>query len=212
MYIHVYVFMNNIIMKNTPTDYPIINEIKNRWSPRAFAEEPVSEEDLMSLFEAARWAPSAMNEQPWRFIYARKGEESFDQIAGALFEGNAWAKEAPVLIVSLARTTYTRNEKDNGSALYDLGQAVANLSIQATSLGLSLHQMGGIDKEMLQKTFEIPDNYKVMTIIALGKIGDPSELSEGLQQREAAERKRHTIDQFAFNGSFKIENYENAIA
>lgn len=197
-------------MKYTPTEYPIIDAIKERWSPRSFTDEQVTDGQLHSIFEAARWAPSAMNEQPWRFVYARTGERAFEQIAQALFEGNSWAKAAPVLIVTLARNTYTRNDKPNGSAQHDLGLAVANLSAQATHEGLSLHQMGGVDKEALRRAFDVPQHFDVVTVIALGKRGNPDDLPENLKERELAERKRRPIEEFAFHGSFK--EYENSIA
>jgi nitroreductase len=200
------------IMKHTPVEYPILDAIKNRWSPRAFSDQAVSTEQLNCLFEAARWASSSMNEQPWRFIYAHKGEEVFDTIANSLFEGNVWAKQAPVLMVTLAKTTFTRNERPNGAALHDLGLAVANLSIQATAEGLSLHQMGGVDKELLRAAFDIPDFYQIVTVIALGHRGTPDQLDEALRARELAERKRHPVSAFAFHGTFKLNENEHSIA
>jgi nitroreductase len=197
-------------MKNTPIDYPIHDLIRNRWSPRSFAQEPVSEDLMKSLFEAARWASSSMNEQPWRFIYAHKGEATFDEIAKSLYEGNAWAKEAPVLIVAVVKTTFDRNGLPNGAAFHDLGLAVANLSIQATADDLALHQMGGIDKHYLHTFFHLPDDHEVFTVIALGRRGEPDQLTESLKARELAERKRKAVDQFAFHGTFKIHEYENA--
>ena len=196
-------------MKNTPIEYPILDVIKNRWSPRAFANESITDDELNSLFEAARWAPSSMNEQPWSFIYARKGEKAFETISDGLFEGNSWAKEAPVLIVALTRTTFTRNEKPNVSALYDLGQAVANLSIQATYLGLSLHQMGGIDRSHLESAFGLTESYEIATVIALGKRGNPDQLPDSLKERELSTRKRNQVNDFTFHGHFKNYISEN---
>jgi len=199
-------------MKTTPAEYPILDVIKDRWSPRSFAKEPVTTDQLNSLFEAARWASSSMNEQPWRFIYAHKGEEVFDVMAETLFEGNIWAKEAAVLMVTLAKTTFTRNDRPNSAALHDLGLAVANLSIQATAEGLSLHQMGGVDKERLRAEFDIPDFYQIVTVIALGHRGAPDQLDEALKARELAERKRNPVSAFAFHGTFKLNENEHSIA
>ncbi|MEP1890864.1 MAG: nitroreductase family protein, partial [Cyclobacteriaceae bacterium] len=124
------------IDKSASTDKHLLPSITNRWSPRSFSDKPVSEETLQTLFEAARWAASSMNEQPWRFVYAHKGESEYEAIAKALYDGNKWAEQAPVLIIAAAKQTFSRNGKTNGSALYDLGLAVGNLSIQATEEGL----------------------------------------------------------------------------
>jgi nitroreductase len=199
-------------MKNTPTQYPISDLIKDRWSPRSFRQEAISSEQLNSLFEAARWASSAMNEQPWRFIYAHKGEAAFDQIANGLYEGNHWAKEAPVLIVALVSTTYKRNGQPNGAAFHDLGLAVANLALQATADDLSLHQMGGIDKHYLHTAFGLPEDHEVFTVIALGKRGEPDQLPDPLKERELSARSRKTTNEFAFHGTFKLNEHENSVA
>jgi len=189
--------------KLTPTEYAILDEIKDRWSPRAFSSEEVTDEELHKIFEAARWAPSSMNEQPWRFIYARKGTEAFDQMSEALMEGNYWAKEAPVLIFTAVRKTFKKNDKPNRTAQHDLGLAVGNLAAQATALGLSMHQMGGIYTDKAAEILEVPEDYEVMTAIALGKAGDANQLEEKLKNREMAERKRMPQSAFVFTGSFK---------
>jgi nitroreductase len=190
-------------MKTTPADYPILDVIRDRWSPRAFDSTPISEFELKTLFEAARWASSSMNEQPWRFIYAHRGEEAFEKIASALNEGNAWAKEAPVLMLTVARSTFSRNDRPNVAALHDVGLAVANFSIQATSLGLALHQMGGLDKTRAAELFGIGGPYQVVTAIALGRPGSPDVLPDPLRERELKPRERNKVEDFAFHGTFK---------
>lgn len=189
--------------KATPTQYDILDVIKDRWSPRAFEDRPVPPELLLRLFEAMRWAPSSMNEQPWRVIYAHKGEAAHDLLAAALMPGNKpWAEKAPVLLATLVKKTFTRNGASNRTAWHDLGQAIGNLSIQATSLGLGLHQMGGIRPDQIAKDFAVPDDYEVVTAIALGFFGDPDQLAEDLKARELSERKRKPVSEFAFHGTF----------
>lgn len=188
--------------KTATTTYQINNLISERWSPRSFKDQEVTDQEIGSLFEAARWAASSMNEQPWRFIYAKKGEEAFDKITKALMDGNAWAAQAPLLIATVIRTTMTRNGKPNGSALHDLGLAVGNLSIQATELELSLHQMGGIYPEVIEEEFNLGDDYKAVTLIALGHAGEADQLESPLKERELAERNRKPLNEIAFHGRF----------
>lgn len=191
-------------MEKTATTSFTINElIAQRWSPRSFKETPISDNEIGSLFEAARWAASSMNEQPWRFIYAKKGEEAFDKIAKGLMDGNAWANQAPLLIATVIKTTMTKNGKPNASAKHDLGLAVGNLSIQATALGLSLHQMGGIYPEVIEEEFDLGEDYKVITLIALGHAGEADQLESPLKERELAERSRKPLNEIAFHGTFK---------
>lgn len=129
--------------KRATTSFPIHDLIAERWSPRAFSDQPVGKEELGSLFEAARWAPSCFNEQPWMFLIATKeNAEEFDRLASCLMDGNAWAREAPALILSVAKQSFERNGKPNRHAGHDVGLAVQNLSTQAQSMGLVLHQMG----------------------------------------------------------------------
>jgi len=168
--------------------------ISNRWSPRAFKNEPIPHDKLCTLFEAARWAPSAFNEQPWQFILGIKPNKAYEFIYDSLIEFNkAWAKNAPVLIVALSKKTYTQNNKDNTYHAYDLGQAVAYLTIQAMAEGLYIHQMGGFDKKIVQKHFSIDDNLDVLTVLALGYIGNISDLSNDIAQLEIKERERKPL-------------------
>ncbi len=191
--------------KNPKVINPSVHElIKKRWSPRAFKSEMISDHELFSMLEAARWAASSMNEQPWRFIYARKGEAAHDQIVSALMDGNkSWAKDAPVLIATVIKTTLTRNNNPNGAAAHDLGLAIGNLSLQATSLGIGVHQMGGFHRDIIREQFDLPEDYAPVTVLALGYFGDADQLPEGLRERELAVRTRKPLEEIAFNGTFK---------
>ena len=149
--------------KTAKADHPIHPLIAQRWSPRSFAEKEIPKEDVASLFEAARWAASSFNEQPWRFVVAaRSDREGFEKIVGCLVEGNrAWARSASLLIITAVRTRFARNDKTNRHAAHDLGLAVGNLSLQATDLGLSLHQMAGFDADKARETLGIPEGFFV---------------------------------------------------
>jgi nitroreductase len=190
--------------KPANTDHNIHELIANRWSPRAFADKPIAATELASLFEAARWAPSSMNEQPWRFIYALKGELAHDQIVNGLVDSNKiWAKEAPVLLITLIKKNYSRNGKLNASAAHDLGLAMGNMNAQATHLGIALHYMGGIIPDKLIASFDLPEDAEPKTVVSLGYYGEPDQLSDELKQRELAERQRNPIDAFAFHGNYR---------
>lgn len=174
--------------------------ILRRRSLRAFSSAPLTEEQIHALFEAARWAPSSVNEQPWQYIYATQGEALWLIILGTLNEGNrTWAKNAPLLVVSLARTTFSRNGRPNPSAMYDLGGANATLSLQATSMGLNVHQMGGFDHEGLRSALRIPADVELGVVMALGFPGDPDQLPQALQERERQPRVRRPIGDFVTN-------------
>jgi nitroreductase len=184
---------------------PVLDVIANRRSLRAYADTPVDQEKISSLFEAARWTPSSMNEQPWTYIYATKDQpELWNLILDSLMESNKiWAEKAPLLIVSLARKMHIRNNRPNSVAKYDLGAANAFLSLQATALGLNVHQMGGYDHEKLISNLNIPrDEYELGVIMAIGYPGDPELLPENLQQREHAPRQRYSVSSFVMNKGF----------
>ena len=185
-------------IKETKNDHQIIDLIRNRWSIRAFAEKPISEEKINSLFEAARWAASANNEQPWEYLYAHKGSEGFRKIWSALLAGNQpWAGNAAVLVVSMARKIFQATEKENTLAQHDLGMANANLLHQSTSMDIYAHPMAGFDKSRLVDALEIADDMNPVCIIALGYRGDPDRLDEPYKTREQGERKRKPISEFA---------------
>ena len=185
------------------TSTPIHDLIAHRWSPRAFNSKPVEAQKLRSLFEAARWAPSSYNAQPWYFIVGTKDNpENYNRVLESLIEFNqGWAKQAPVLALSVAKLKFD-DGKPNRHAFHDVGQAAANLSLQAEALGLSVHQMAGIEAEKARKLFNIPADYEAVAGIALGYAGDPASLSEELRKRELAPRQRKPLDSFVFTGQW----------
>jgi len=184
-------------------DHPIHSLLQTRWSPRAFAPTPIHAEQLLSLLEAARWAPSGGNVQPWNFVIAaREDEPTFARLLNSLAEGNqVWARHAPLLILAVAQIEREPG-KPNPYALYDLGQAVAHLSVQATALGLRVHQMAGFDQEQARSAFAIPSDYTPVTVVAVGVQGDPTSLPEPLYQREVAPRTRKPLEHFVFGGTW----------
>lgn len=186
--------------KSAATSYAIDPLLRERWSPRAFSPEPLAAEQVLSLFEAARWSPSAMNEQPWGFIVApREDAALFAQAVECLAEGNrVWAQHAPLLVVAVARLVRQRDGAPNGVALYDLGQSVAHLTVQAASLGWLVHQMGGFSADAARAAFGIPADHAPVTFIAVGRMGDPGALPEALRARELAERQRKPLSELVF--------------
>jgi nitroreductase len=187
-----------------PVNEPINEVLSHRWSPRAFDSRAVEPAKLRSLFEAARWAASCANAQPWFFIVAPRVSEpeNFQRALECLVEQNqGWAKSAPVLGFSVARANF-ENGKPNHHAVYDVGAAAANLCAEAASLDLQVHQMAGIDAEKVRRTFGVPEGYDVMAGMALGYPGDPQSLPEPLRQREIAPRVRKPLDSFVFSGSW----------
>lgn len=181
--------------RHAETSAPIIEPIASRWSPRSFAgEHELPEGALRGVFEAARWAPSASNTQPWRFIIARRGGAAFGQIEAALLGFNQqWAGRAAALVVNAAQTV-----DEEGKALrwaeYDLGQAVASYSLQARAEGLYAHQMGGFDADAIRAAFGLGNDQVPLSITALGAIADPEQLPETLREREVAPRSRKALD------------------
>ena len=193
------------IKKDTPTEYEIHPLIKKRWSPRAFSETRVSEDELKQLFEAGRWAASSYNLQPWRIIYGIKGTDVYNRIFNCLDEFNqGWNKTSQALLLGAYKKT-NKEGKENFHALHDLGQFMANVSIQAQSMGIAIHQMAGVDFEKAKKEFKFSDDYHVATAVAIGYYGgDVETLPEDLQEKEIAEeRKRIPQEDFVFNGDFK---------
>jgi nitroreductase len=181
------------------TGMELLNAIKKRWSPRAFSEKKITDEMLESIFEAARWAPSAMNEQPWQYYYARQNEtKSFETFVGFLNPGNqVWAKFAQVLIVSVAKKNFDYQGAPNTTALHDLGAANVLLALQAAELGFQAHQMGGFDKGRVLDFLKLdPANYETATMIAVGFAGNPDSLPESLKARELLPRIRKPLSEF----------------
>lgn len=186
--------------KTAITDYPISPALAARWSPRAFASTPVDDAQVNALFEAARWSPSASNMQPWAFIHAAHGTPDFERLAGCLKEANAvWASKAGILVLAIARTVKADGTA-NAYARYDLGQAVAHLTFQATALGLHVHQMAGFDADKARSDLGIPADHEAVTAIAIGRLGDAADLPPPLQEREAAARTRNPAATFVFAG------------
>ena len=190
--------------RTAPTTYPIHDLLTKRWSPRAFADRPVEPDKLLRLLEAARWAPSSYNEQPWAFLVATKDRpEDFQKMLGCLIEFNrSWASAAPVLLLAAARLAFDRNGQPNRHAYYDLGQAVACLTIQATEDGLGVHQMAGILPDHARQVLAIPDGWDAVAAIAVGYPGSPESLPEQLRQREMAPRTRKPLADFVFEGGW----------
>lgn len=190
--------------KAATTDRAILNPVKTRWSPRAFSDKPVSREDVLTMLDAARWASSAYNEQPWRFLVATsENPEEHAKLAQGLNEFNrAWAASAPVLMVVVARNKFSHNETPNAHARYDAGQAAATLVLQATELGLYAHQMGGILPDYIRETYNVPAAFDIVAGIAIGHLGDPSSLPEQLAAGETAPRTRKNLSELAFSGSW----------
>ncbi len=182
--------------------------IVRRWSPRAFSSITVEKEKLHRIFEAARWAPSCFNEQPWRFLLGVKGEGStYDRIFSCLAEGNkSWCKNVPVLVALCAKTTFTHNNKPNNWHVYDLGQAAAFITLQAMAEDLFVHQMAGFDANKLKSEFNIPEDFTPVTVMAIGYPGDVSNLPPDLQKNERAPRERHSLSRLVFS-----EKWEQAV-
>ncbi|BAU11094.1 nitroreductase [Leptolyngbya sp. NIES-3755] len=194
-----------LVDKVVETQYPIESMLQERWSPLAFSDRPVEPEKLGSVLEAARWAASSYNEQPWSFIVATKDNpEEFDRLLGCLAEGNQeWAKGASVLMISVAKMNFEKNGTENRHAFHDVGAAEANLATQATALGLYVHQMAGFDVQKAKELYNIPQGYEPVDAIALGYLGDPHQLSDRLQQRLAAPRSRKPLKDFVFTGNWQ---------
>ena len=174
----------------------------NRWSPRAMVGQDIDEKTLLTLFEAARWAPSANNNQPWRFIYARRNTKHWETFFQLLAEGNqVWAKNAAVLIVIISKTTFD-NGKPSITHSFDAGAAWVSLALQGSLAGLVIHGMQGFDYDKAKKILHIPDEYQVEAMIAVGKKGRKEDLPDYLQEREFPS-SRKSIAELAMEGSFK---------
>ncbi len=185
---------------------PEVHElIRSRWSPRSFSDREVSDHDLRTILEAARWAASSYNEQPWRFVVAKNSPSAaFEKIFGLLLPLNqSWAKTAPLLIVMASKKTFSHDGTDNYYALHDTGAALANLFLQATALGLHGHGMAGFDRERAQKELGMPDDYQPAAVAALGYQGSPDQLEPGrFRDAETAKRVRKSFNEIVFDGSW----------
>jgi nitroreductase len=190
--------------KPAPTDYPIEDILRRRWSPRAFSDQVVEPEKLQSLWEAARWAPSSFNEQPWSFIVATKQKpEEHARLLSCLAEKNQqWARLAPVLMVSVAKLNFDKTGKPNRHAFHDVGLAMGNMLVQATALGLFVHQMAGFSPERVRETFGVPEAYEPVAGIAIGYSADVKVLPETFREQELGGRSRKSISSFVFEAKW----------
>lgn len=191
-------------MKNVP----VHELISKRRSTRAFSDRIISDETLLQLFEAARWAPSSFNEQPWRFILARRSDtRAFEAMLDCLNESNrSWAQHGNVFILPVAKLFTTHNHYHNRHAFHDVGLAVANLSLEATAHDIYLHQLGGFHIDKAREHFAIPDEYEPVSIIVLGYAGDISGLPDNLRQREEKPRQRLPLEQLVYSEKFGQSN------
>ena len=178
--------------------------LKKRFSPRTFSDKKIEHEQIVDLLEAARWAPSSMNEQPWRFLIAEKDDpQTFNNLLGSLKVNNqAWAKNASLLILTMARIDSEITKQINKHALYDLGNSVAHLTFQAMTMGIYIRQMGGFDPDKTRAIFAVPDNFIPVSVLAIGYKGNPESLPEDLKKKELALRQRKDLSEIAFTGKF----------
>ena len=197
------VYTTNMAKEAAP-DYPVHELVAERWSPYAFSPRLIPRGDLHSIFEAARWAASSFNEQPWRYVIAnRDSPGDFERLLACLLEGNrTWAREAATLALGCAKTTFSRNGKPNRVAQHDLGLASANLTFEATSRGVSVHQMAGILPDAARAAFSIPADFEVVTALALGYRADPGVGAPELLARDGAARKRRSQAEFVFGAEW----------
>lgn len=194
------------MIKIAKTKYPVIDLIRNRWSARAFSKQGIADNDLFTLFEAAHWAASANNEQPWRYIYAKRDDkETFDKMVNCLMPGNQpWAKNAAVLILCVVKTFVGPDKKQNAAAFHDAGLANATLILQATSMNIYGHMMGGYDKDKTKKEFQIPEGYDTVIFMALGYLDNPETLEEPFKTRELSARTRKELSEVVFHKEAKL--------
>lgn len=192
--------------KPAPVDHPIHDLLRERWSPRAYDDTPVEPEVILSLLEAARWAPSSFNEQPWRFVIADRHRDpaSFARLLAALVESNQiWARFAPILGFSVARLTFEKSGRPNRHAWHDVGQAMGSMLVEATARGLSVHQMAGYDADKARAACGLPEGFEPVAAFTVGYSTDPASferLDERTRSREAAPRTRRPVGEFAFAG------------
>lgn len=189
--------------KSAEVQHEVAPIIKNRKSIRAFDTKLVEEEKIKSLFEAARWSASSMNEQPWFYLYATREQTAlWEKFISVLNEGNSiWVQHAPLIIFSITKRNFSRFNSPNAFTLYDLGGANANLSLQAVSLGLQVRQMAGYDHAKARAVLNIPDDFELGVFMAVGYPGNGDQLPDALKQREQAKRERYLQEEFIINGT-----------
>ena len=185
-------------IKNAETEFPVLDLIQKRWSPRAFASKPVSDMDMHTILEAGSWAASSGNEQPWKYVYAMNGTPGFETLWNCLMEGNqGWTRHAAVLMVAIARKKFARNGRDNVHAEHDLGMSNATMFLQAVSMNIYPHPMGGFFPDKVSEALSLPDDEKPVCMIAWGFLGDPETLDEKNKQSETQPRKRKHFSEFS---------------
>lgn len=189
-----------LVINGRVADSPVDPAFLDRWSPRAFSPEPLDEESILSLFEAARWAPSAGNEQPWIYLYATSPEEHARFLAVLDESNQTWARNAPMIAFVVARLTLARNGRPNRTAQFDTGSSWISLALEARKLGLYAHAMAGFDSNRAHETLAVPrEAYEVMAAIAIGRYGYPDQLSEYNRGREKPSTRKH-VSEFVFHG------------
>jgi nitroreductase len=185
------------------SEYPILDVIKQRWSTRAYTQKELNDNEVNTLFEAARWAASCFNEQPWRFVFAKHGTAAFDNLLVPLVEFNQnWAKNASLLVYNIVSENFEKNNKVNAHAEHDLGLALGNLTTQATAMGLNVHLMAGLDFAKAKTALNIPDGYKVVSAMAIGYVKNESEMSEEEKKNEFGAQQRKPLTSIISEGSF----------
>lgn len=189
---------------NGGPDLPVNDLARARYSPRAFEDVPVPPDVLRRIFEAGRWAASAYNEQPWRWLVAtRDDEEGFARLLSTLIPFNeSWAKKAAVLAISIARLDFERNGKPNRHAFHDVGQAAASMALEAVANGIAIHQMAGFEPDRVRERGLLPPGYEAVAAIAIGYPGDPATLPDALRERETALRERRPLRDVVFGATF----------
>lgn len=193
-------------VKHASADHPILDHIAQRFSPYVFEPRDVEREKLLSCLEAARWAASSFNEQPWSFLVAERSDrDAFSAMLDCLVEANQeWAKEAGVLLITVAAETFSRNNKPNRVCDHDIGLAAGNLTMQATALGLCVHQMAGVNLSKTRQVYGIPDSHHPLTAIAIGYAGDVSNAAnEQHAERDSAPRSRKPLGEFVFHQAWQ---------
>ena len=180
--------------------------ITQRWSPYGFSSKPVPAHDLAALFEAASWAASSFNEQPWRYLLASRADDpdGYQKLLGLLTPSNQdWAKHIPTLAISVAKRTFTQSGNPNRVAVHDVGAASATLTFEATARGIVVHQMAGIDVDAAREALAVPDDFDVVAAIAIGYLADPDDVDEALRERDAKPRTRKELGEFVFTAEWQ---------
>jgi nitroreductase len=183
-------------------EFPVDPLILNRWSQRALSSEPLSHEELMSLFEAARWAQNSYNNQPWRFIYARRNTPAWTTLLGLLAPSNAlWAQNGSVLMVIISKKTFDYDGRPSITHTFDTGAAAQNMALQGASMDIVVHGMEGFDYERARTELQVPDEFRVEAMFAVGKVGSKEALPQKYQEREVPSERR-PFSEFVFEGTF----------